>query len=108
MPSSPPVLFPGPSSRHHWHGLPGNGCHQHVLGHHSTDLGFLGTFEVKTFEGGNNLLRCYHCTTYLAGLASSALGFIGVFIRKPKHTREDWGEDETGQKGETNERPLGA
>ena len=59
----------------------------------STGLGFAGTVEVNTFDGGNDLLRGYHSAAYLAvGLAGASLLFTVLFIRIPKDTREGWGE----------------
>lgn len=60
----------------------------------STGLGFAGTVEVNTFDGGNNLLKGYHSAAYLAvGLAGASLALGVVFIRIPKDTREGWQVD---------------
>ncbi|EEP76186.1 predicted protein [Uncinocarpus reesii 1704] len=60
----------------------------------STGLGFAGTIEVHTFEGGKNLLRGYHSAAYLAVGMSAAALFLTFFIRIPKDTREGWQEDD--------------
>lgn len=61
----------------------------------STGLGFAGTIEVNTFDGGRDLLHGYHCAAYLAaGLAAVAFILSVGFIRIPKDTREGWGESE--------------
>lgn len=55
----------------------------------STGLGFAGTVEVHTNEGGQNLLRGYHCAAYLAtGLAAASL-FLTCFIRISKDEHEE-------------------
>lgn len=60
----------------------------------STGLGFAGTVEVYTFDGGRNLLRGYHCAAWLAvGLAVASLVLSLGFVRIPKDTREGWAAD---------------
>ena len=57
----------------------------------STGLGFAGTVEVNTFEGGKNLLRGYHSAAYLGlALGAAALVLSIGFIRIPKDTRQGW------------------
>ena len=61
----------------------------------STGLGFAGTVEVNTFQGGKDLLRGYHSAAYLAvGLGATSLALTAAFIRIPKDTREGWGDNE--------------
>lgn len=65
----------------------------------STGLGFAGTVEVNTFDGGRELLRGYHCAAYLGlGLAAAATVMSVVFIRIPKDTREGWDDKEDAVK----------
>ena len=66
----------------------------------STGLGFAGTVEVHTSDGGRDLLRGYHSAAYLAvGLAGAALLLTIFFVRIPKDTREGWSDPEAGSKG---------
>ena len=66
----------------------------------STGLGFAGTVEVHTFEGGGDLLKGYHSAAYLAvGLAGAALFLTVFFVRIPKDTREGWHESD-GEKNQ--------
>jgi predicted MFS family arabinose efflux permease len=56
----------------------------------STGLGFAGTVEVYTSEGGADLLKGYHSAAYLAvGMSGFAL-VLCFFIRIPRDTREGW------------------
>lgn len=62
----------------------------------STGLGFAGTVEVNTFEGGKNPLKGYHSAGYLAtGFAAAAFLLAVIFVRIPKDTREGWEDYET-------------
>jgi len=61
----------------------------------STGLGFAGTAEAYTNDGGNNLLQGYRSAMYL-GIGMSALATIIalVFVRIPKDVREGWDEND--------------
>jgi len=66
----------------------------------STGLGFAGTVETNTFDGGRELLKGYHSAAYLGvGLASAALILSVVFVRIPKDTREGWAEEHADEGG---------
>lgn len=59
----------------------------------STGLGFGGTVEVYTNDGGKNTLKGYRSAAYLGiGLAAAALIMGVVFVRMPKDQREGWEE----------------
>ena len=61
----------------------------------STGLGFAGTVEVHTNNGGSDILQGYHSAAFLAlGMAATALFLSIFFIRIPKDTREGWEENE--------------
>jgi MFS family permease len=61
----------------------------------STGLGFAGTAEVYTNNGGKNVPRGYRSASYLGiGLAAAALIMGVVFVRMPKDQREGWGEED--------------
>ncbi|KAH8900011.1 MFS general substrate transporter [Thozetella sp. PMI_491] len=59
----------------------------------STGLGFAGTVEVNTFDGGKDLLRGYHSAAYLAVGFSGAALVLCAFIRIPKDERNGWGDE---------------
>lgn len=61
----------------------------------STGLGFAGTVEVYTNDGGLNRLQGYRNALYFAtGLGG--IGLIGslLFLRVPKNTKQGWDEDQ--------------
>ncbi|KAF2158714.1 hypothetical protein M409DRAFT_71505 [Zasmidium cellare ATCC 36951] len=65
----------------------------------STGLGFAGTVESYTNDGGRDLLGGYRHALYLAiGMAGFGLVSSLLFLRMPKNTKEGWDEkgDETG------------
>jgi hypothetical protein len=63
----------------------------------STGLGFAGTVEVYTNDGGKNVLKGYRSAAYFGtGLAAAALIMGVVFVRMPKDQREGWGEEDNG------------
>lgn len=67
----------------------------------STGLGFAGTVEVYTNNGGKDVLKGYRSASYLGiGLSATAL-IVGVaFVRMPKDQREGWGEEDNRQEVE--------
>lgn len=68
----------------------------------STGLGFAGTIEVYTDNGGQDVLRGYRNAVYLA-IGFAGLGFVGsiLFLRVPKTTKEGWDdEDHDGPENE--------
>lgn len=63
----------------------------------STGLGFAGTVEVYTNNGGTNTLKGYRSAAYLGiGLAAAALVIGVVFVRMPKDRREGWEDGDNG------------
>ena len=64
----------------------------------STGLGFAGTVEVYTNDGGKNVLKGYRSAAYLGiGLAAAALIIGVIFVRIPKDQRKGWGEEDKDQ-----------
>lgn len=60
----------------------------------SIGLGFAGTVEANTNEGGTATLQGYRSALYLAiGLAIAALVIDIFFVRVPKDKREGWTDD---------------
>lgn len=67
----------------------------------STGLGFAGTVEVYTNDGGQDVLRGYRHAFYFAtGLAG--VGVVGslLFLRMPKNVKEGWDEDDAVERGD--------
>lgn len=61
----------------------------------STGLGFAGTVEVYTNDGGKNLLQGYRSAMYLGiGMSGLATIIALVFVRIPKDVREGWDEND--------------
>jgi MFS family permease len=62
----------------------------------STGLGFAGTVEAYTNDGGKNLLQGYRNAMYLGiGMTGLATVISLVFVRIPKDVREGWDENDT-------------
>lgn len=62
----------------------------------STGLGFAGTVEVYTNDGGRNVLAGYRYASYLGiGMSGLAMIIALLFIRVPKDVREGWDENDT-------------
>ncbi|KAK3069709.1 hypothetical protein LTR53_011730 [Teratosphaeriaceae sp. CCFEE 6253] len=59
----------------------------------STGLGFAGTVEAYTNDGGQDVLKGYRNALYL-GTALAGMGLTGslLFLRVPKSTQEGWDE----------------
>ncbi|KAF2122650.1 major facilitator superfamily domain-containing protein [Lophiotrema nucula] len=61
----------------------------------SIGLGFAGTVDVYTNDGGKHVLKGYRNATYLGiGMAGAAVGIALLFVRIPKDRREGWDEDD--------------
>jgi hypothetical protein len=61
----------------------------------SAGLGFAGTVEVYTNDGGQNMLQGYRNALYLGiGMAGFAAVIAIAFVRIPKDRREGWAEDD--------------
>ncbi len=61
----------------------------------STGLGFAGTVEAYTNDGGKNVLQGYRNALYLSiGLSGLAAIIALLFIRVPKDQREGWDEND--------------
>jgi MFS family permease len=57
----------------------------------STGLGFAGTAEVYTNNGGKDVLKRYRSAVFLGvGFAGAALILNLLFVRMPKSSREGW------------------
>ncbi|KAL2826018.1 MFS general substrate transporter [Aspergillus pseudoustus] len=64
----------------------------------STGLGFAGTVEAYTNDGGRDLVGGYRHGLYLGiGLAVSAMVLALGFVRIPKDQRDGWDEDDAGE-----------
>ncbi|KAK4500417.1 hypothetical protein PRZ48_008606 [Zasmidium cellare] len=64
----------------------------------STGLGFAGTVESYTNDGGRDLLGGYQHALYLAiGMAGFGLVASLLFLRMPKNTKEGWDEKVDGE-----------
>jgi MFS family permease len=62
----------------------------------STGLGFAGTVDVYTNDGGNNILQGYRNALYLSiGISGLATVIALVFVHIPKDEREGWDENDT-------------
>ncbi|KAG9235205.1 major facilitator superfamily domain-containing protein [Amylocarpus encephaloides] len=74
----------------------------------STGLGFGGTVEVHTNDGGRNLVRGYRGALYLGiGFAAASLVLGLGFVRIKRDEREGWDEQDLGVKEEVDTPPDG-
>lgn len=61
----------------------------------ATGLGFAGTVELYTNDGGQNLVQGYRNALYLGVGMCGFAAFVAVFfVRIPKNVREGWDEDD--------------
>jgi len=66
----------------------------------STGLGFAGTVDSYTNDGGKNVLQGYRNALYLSiGMSGLATVIALVFVRIPKDEREGWDENDTSAPG---------
>lgn len=67
----------------------------------ATGLGFAGTVEHYTNDGGRNLVRGYRNALYLGiGMCGLAVLVAVIFVRIPKNRREGWDEDDVPENTE--------
>ncbi|PON22086.1 hypothetical protein TGAM01_v208960 [Trichoderma gamsii] len=68
----------------------------------STGLGFAGTVEAHTNDGGRDRIQGYRNALYLGiGMAAAAMILAVLFIRIPKDQRDGWDEDAEAERPAT-------